>query len=172
MKIVSWARMNERGGKDFCLGEHLSMKSPCPNYFQFWQPRGWLFRVQPPGTEIKWGKIWNWKAFPFPSDLPSTQADVALFGFFFFLKNSTWKELRNQLFDFGLLCPHCHGETFPFSPQILTNHPCIFPAWAQHPCLWNGFAGHLRRARIQPCRSVPRTQFPGSPGKQSGWPCE
>lgn len=69
--------------------------------------------------------------------------------FLFFLKNSTWKELRNQLFVFDLICSHCYREAFIFSPPILTSHPCVFPAWAQHPCLWNGFAGHLLQARLQ-----------------------
>lgn len=69
MKAVYWTRMNEYGGKNFCLEKHLSRKSPCLNYFQFWQPRGCLFRVQPPGTEIKWGEISNWGAFIFPNPL-------------------------------------------------------------------------------------------------------
>lgn len=141
--------MNERGGKDFCLGETLSTKPPCPNYFQFWQPRGWLFRVRPPGREIKWGKISDWGAFLFSYDLPLPRRMWLCLAFSFFLKNSTWKGLRNQLFDFDLSCPCCHREAFTFSLQIPTSHPCVFPAWAQHPCLWNGFAGRLLQARLQ-----------------------
>ena len=101
------------------------------------------------------------RSLAFPCWSHPTQADVAQFGFFvlwcffFFQKNSAWKEIRNQLFDFDLICPHCHGEDFILAPQILASHPRVFPAWAQHPCLRNGFAGHLLQARLQALQASP-----------------
>lgn len=98
MKTVSWARMNEHGGKDFCLGEPLSTKSPFPNYFQFWQPRGWLFRVQRPQKRDKMGKNLRLRSLSFPLWSSPTQADVALFGFFFFSEKLYMKRVKEPAF--------------------------------------------------------------------------
>lgn len=161
--------MSEDEGKGFCIGEQHSTKSPFPNYFQLWQPSGWVIRVR---AEIKMGENLKLRSLSIPFWTSPTQADVVLFSFFFldiFPEKLDMKRIKQPAFWLWL---GWSSVLFVFSPQILTSHPCVLPAWAQHPCLGTGLAGHLLQTRLPAFRNIPHSQIPSSAGEQSAWPCE
>lgn len=148
MKTASWARMDEHGWKEFCLEEHFSMKSPCPNYLQFWQESGSL-NFNPHNRDKMEEKNLKLRSFSFPFWSSPTQADVAPFGFSFIFWKTLHKRVKEPAFWLWLDFFSLSWRSFYISFQIHTSHPCVFPAWAEHPCLWNGFAGHLLETRYQ-----------------------
>lgn len=73
-----------------------------------------------PWKRDKMGKNLRLRSLSFPLWSSPTQVHVALFGFFFFfLKNSTWKGLRNQLSDFWVELSLLSQRSF----YILTSDP-------------------------------------------------